>query len=263
LMSATYTALVRKRRGNNVNKATLSFSTSLFAFFLVSSALAQENASNPLSKGRNTDLRIQSTTGDGKDKTDYFIDGAFMARDDLKIKYELHYNDISSSETSAGGLEKAVLKGIFFPTEGRLNENWGYRLAVGLDWIVEFDNYDKGIGTGSDQLAPFAGVALGHANNGLTLIPLVQHYVSYDGPTDVSQTAMRLIGLQPFATDYWAKLDLKVPYDWNAKTWPSTAEFQVGYNLSDRVALYGEALVGIGSDRPYDNGIGVGLRLKY
>ena len=228
-----------------------------------SAALAQENASNPLSKGRNTDLRIQSTSGSGGDKTDYFIDGAFMARDNLKIKYELHYNSVSSDLGSAEGLERAVLKAIFFPTEGRLNETWGYRLALGLDWIIEGTSYDKGIGAGADQLGPFAGVALGNSETGLTLIPLLQHVVSYTGPTDVSQTAMRLIALQPFASDYWAKLDLKVPYDWNAETWPSTAELQLGYNVNDRMAVYGEVLVGLGGDRPYDHGGGIGLRFKY
>lgn len=186
-----------------------------------------------------------------------------MARDNLKIKYELHYNHISSGDDSADGLEKAVLKVIYFPKEGRLNETWGYRMAVGLDWIIEFDNFDQGIGTGADQLAPFVGVAFGNGASGLTLIPLVQHFASYSGPTDVSKTSMRLIAIKPFATDYWAKLDLKVPYDWNANTWPSTSEFQLGYNLNERSALYGELLAGLGSDRPYENGFGVGLRFRY
>jgi len=97
---------------------------------------AQENASNPLSKGRNTDLRIQSTTGKGGDKSDHYVDGAFMARDNLKIKYELHYNHISSGDGSADGLEKSVLKATYFPSEGRLSETWGYRIAVGLDHRV-------------------------------------------------------------------------------------------------------------------------------
>jgi len=226
-------------------------------------AFSQENASNPLSKGRNTDVGMQSTRGSSGDETDYFIEGAFMARDNLKIKYELHYNDISSTAGVANGFEKAILKAIYFPTEGRLNPTWGYRLALGIDWIVEFENFDRGIGTGSDQLAPFAGVALANANSKLTFIPLIQHFASYNGPTDVSQTAIRLIALQPFATDYWAMLDLKVPYDWNAKTWPLTAELQIGYNINHRVALYGEALFGLGGDRPYDNGVGLGLRFKY
>jgi hypothetical protein len=186
-----------------------------------------------------------------------------MARDNLKIKYVLHYNRISSDVTSADGLEKAILKAIYFPTEGQLNETWGYRLALGLDWIIEGDNYDDGIGVGADQLGPFAGFAFGNSETGLTLIPLIQHFASYSGPTDVSQTAMRLIALKPFAADYWAKLDLKIPYDWKSETWPSTAELQIGYNVNERVAVYGDALVGLGGDRPFDQGIGVGLRFKY
>ncbi|WP_425046268.1 hypothetical protein [Primorskyibacter sp. S87] len=223
----------------------------------------QENASNPLSKGRNTDLRIQSISGEGGDKTDYFLEGAFMALDNLKIKYELHYNDVSSVRNSGSGFEKAILKGIYFPSEGRLNETWAFRLAVGLDWIVEFDNFDNGIGVGADQLGPFAGVALSNSKTGLSLIPLIQHFASYSGQTDVSQTAARLIALQPFATDYWAKLDLKLPYDWNAGKWPATAELQIGYNINEGTALYGDLLVGIGSDRPFDTGFGLGLRFRY
>ena len=229
---------------------------------LATPALA-ENASNPLSKGRNTDLRIQQTDGDGGTKIDYFIDGAFMANDSLKIKYELHYNEVSSDGTSADGFEKTVLKAIYFPAEGRLGGGWGYRTAVGLDWIMEFDNFDQGIGVGADQIAPFAGVAFANAETGLSLIPLVQHFASYSGKTDVSQTATRLIALQPFATDYWAKLDLKVPYDWNSSKWPASAEVQIGYNVSEKMALYGDLLAGIGNDRTFDGGLGFGLRFRY
>lgn len=239
------------------------FCTCAALLMSASGSLAQENASNPLSKGRNTDLRFQSTEGDGGDKTDYFVEGAFMARPDLKIKYELHYNDVSTDAGSADGFEKVVLKAIYFPTEGAINDTWAFRTAVGLDWIVEFDNFDKGIGSGADQLGPFAGVALANRKTGLSLIPLVQHFESYSGGGDVSQTAARLIALQPFAEDYWAKLDLKVPYDWNAETWPASAEFQLGYNINKGMALYGDFLVGIGDDRPFDTGYGLGLRFRY
>ena len=49
-----------------------------------------ENASNPLAKVKNTDLRWQYfDTGDSH-INDVFVEGAFMANDKLKIKYELH-----------------------------------------------------------------------------------------------------------------------------------------------------------------------------
>lgn len=45
---------------------------------------------------------------------------------------------------------------------------------------------------------------------GTTLIPLVQHFVSYSGD-DVNQTAFRLIGLQRLPHRFWGKLDAKGP----------------------------------------------------
>ncbi len=50
-----------------------------------------ENASNPLAKVKNTDVRIQYFDNpDGSERWDYWIaDGAFMATNKLKIKYEL------------------------------------------------------------------------------------------------------------------------------------------------------------------------------
>ena len=42
---------------------------------------------------------------------------------------------------------------------GKLGE-WKYKLAVGGEVIVDFDNDDKGIGSDSDQIAPLLGLAL-------------------------------------------------------------------------------------------------------
>ena len=36
-----------------------------------------------------------------------------------------------------------------------------YRVALGLDWIVDLGEQNKGIELGSDQMAPFAGIAMG------------------------------------------------------------------------------------------------------
>ena len=55
-------------------------------------AESDENPSKPLSKGKNTDLRTQFfDLRGGSERRDYFVDGAFMAPDKLKIKSELHY----------------------------------------------------------------------------------------------------------------------------------------------------------------------------
>lgn len=154
-----------------------------------------------------------------------------------------------------------MLKGIWFPKEGV----WGgatARMAVGLEWIQDLGDEDKGIGSGSDLLAPFVGVALGF-KDGTTLIPLLQQYFSYSG-TDVSTTGMRLIALKPLSHKTWLKLDAVVPIEWeNDGAVPANAELQYGKNFSKKIALYVDGLIGIGTDRPYDWGFGTGLRVSY
>ena len=223
-----------------------------------------ENASNPLAKASNTDLRWQYLDlVDGRGRVnDFFVDGAFMLHPKLKIKYELHHWETDVTGSSENDWESMVLKGIYFPTEGVLSSGLKYRVAVGLDLIWDFGNQDKGIGTGADQIGPFVGLALG-LKSGTMLIPLVQQYWSYSGE-DINTTAFRLIALQPLPKQTWLKLDAKVPIDWeNDNAVPANAELQFGKNINELVALYVDGLVGIGSDRTFDWGVGTGLRFKY
>ncbi len=222
-----------------------------------------ENASKPLASVTNTDLRFQylDLTDDRGRVNDLFVDGAFMINPKLKIKYELHYWETNVTGTSRSGLETAVLKAIYFPKQGILDSGTKYKVAIGLDVIVDFGNHDKGIGLGADQLAPFVGVALSMPS-GLTLIPLTQQFLSVSGE-DVNITAARLIALQPLAKQRWLKADLIVPYDWETSTIPAQAELQYGVNVNQQVALYVDGLVGLGHDRIFDWGVGVGLRIKY
>jgi len=240
------------------------FLLALGLMFTTGVALAEENASNPLSAVNNVDIRGQYNSdfiGLG-DKHDVYVDGAQMLTPKLKLKYELHYNFTDVTGTNENDFEKLVIKPIYFPFQTKLNDDWGLRAAVGFDLIFEFNNEKKGIGVGADQFGPLVGVALAHSRSGLVLIPLLQHFTSISG-VDVNQTAARLIAIKPFGKGYWAKLDAKIPYDWEAKTWPISAEFQVGYNFGPSWAVYAEGLLGIGNDRPYDAGGGLGLRFKY
>ncbi len=223
---------------------------------------AGENASNPLAKVRNTDLRWRRfELRDSSERDDYFIDGSFMATDELKIKYELHYWETDVTGRNEQDWESLSLKVIYFPKEGAWGA-WKYRLAVGLEWILDFDNQDKGIGAGADIIAPFAGVAL-LPRPGTILVPLVQQFFSYEGD-DVNTTGPRLIAIQNLPQDWWLKADVKAPIDWeNDNAIPATAELQVGKHLNKRLSLYVDGLVGIGNDRPYDYGGGIGLRVKY
>ena len=103
---------------------------------------AQENASNPLAKVKNTDVRWQYfDLVDGGRINDYFIDGAFMASDKLKIKYELHYWETNVTGHSESDFESVLLKAIYFPKEG-VRGNVKYRIALGADWTVDVGDTD-------------------------------------------------------------------------------------------------------------------------
>ncbi len=221
-----------------------------------------ENASNPLAKVNNTDLRIQSINLGGPDRSDFFLDGAYMVTPRLKLKYELHYWDTDVTGYSESDWESLQLKPIYFPEKlvGTLG-TWKYKWAIGLEWIMGFGNEDKGIGSGSDQIAPFVGAALMKGKT--VVVPLVQHFMEYNGP-DVNQTAFRLISIQSLPNRFWGKLDAKLPVNWeNDNAIPATIEVQFGKMFTTAFGTYVDGLVGIGSDRPYDWGVGVGLRCKY
>ena len=225
----------------------------------VSGAYGEENASNPLAAINNTDLRAQSFDLGGPELKEYWVDGAYMATPKLKLKYELHYMDTDVTGESEGDWESIHIKPIYFPTEG----DWGdgqYRSAVGFEIIADAGNEDKGIGSGSDQIAPLAALSLSRGNT--VLIPLVQHFVEFNGP-DVNMTAFRLIGIQSLPKQYWGKLDAIVPIDWeNDKAIPATFEVQLGKMFSSSFGLYVDGLFGVGTDRPYDWGVGIGLRFN-
>jgi len=132
-----------------------------------------ENASNPLAAVNNTDFRIQYFDLDDSDRIDYWVDGSYMLNPKLKLKYELHYWDTDVTGVDENDFESFHLKTIYFPTEGKLG-SWNYKTAIGAEWIVGFGNEDIGIGSGSDQIAPLAGLAL--LKGGTVLVPLVQHF---------------------------------------------------------------------------------------
>ena len=235
------------------------------ACLLPTTGALAENASNPLAKVKNTDLRYQYFDLDDGRINDAFIDGAFMAHDTLKIKYELHYWETDLSGSSETGLESSTIKAIYFPYETKVEGRpyVGYRVALGLDWIVDLSDDDKeAIGSGSDVLGPFAGIAMAY-ESGLTFIPLIQYFTEYDGDP-VDQIALRVITLQPLPEKKWLKLDAKLPVDReNDNAIPATVEVQLGKTFREGLGAYVDLLAGVGSDRPYNWGLGAGVRFSY
>jgi hypothetical protein len=143
-----------------------------------------------------------------------------------------------------------------------LSERFGLRLAVGAEWALDFGNDDKGIGVGSDVIAPLFGTAVMDKDWRTVYIPLVQHFESYESGT-VSQTAFRLILLQPLPEGAWFKLDAKLPFDWENHEQPASSEFELGKMFWGNVGLYGKALAGIGGDRSFDWGTTAAVRISF
>ncbi len=220
-----------------------------------------ENASNPLAAVSNTDLRWKYFDLGHGDRLDYYIDGSTMLSPKLKLKYQLHYWDTDVTGRDENDWESASLKLIYFAKEGKLGGKRPYRLAVGLEWIKDLGDLHKGIGSGADQISPFVGIAIG-VRPGVMLIPLVQHFTSYRGE-DVSKTSARLIGILKLPNKAWAKLDLKVPYDWENETVPASFELQLGKTFSSSLGAYIDLQKGIGGDKPNDWATGIGIRFAY
>ena len=222
----------------------------------------EENPSNPLAAASNLDLRAKYLDlGDDFERYIYSLEGSTMLSPKIKLKYELHYWDTDVTGSSENDWESLVIKPIFFVSEGIKNDT-KYRLAVGFDWIHDFDNEDKGIGGGSSIIAPFVGLALGVSEQTI-IIPLVQHFMSYDG-NSVNETGLRLIGMQQLPQQMWLKLDAKVPIDWqHDEEVPASVELQWGKMFNARFGAYVDGLAGVGGDRPYDYGLGIGLRTMF
>jgi len=225
-------------------------------------AYGAENASNPLASVNNTDVRLQYYDLGSSDRIDFWAaDGAYMLTPKLKLKYEVHYWSTDVTGSRENELETVHLKPIYFPKQGMIG-SWKYKLAVGAELIMDFGHDDKGIGSGSDQIAPLVGLAL-VPREGTVLIPLVQHFQDFNGK-DLSTTALRLIGLEALPNNNWFKLDAIFRVDWeNNNDTPTTVEFQFGKNFSPSFAAYAEGLLGVGGDRSYDWGVGVGIRFNY
>ena len=234
----------------------------LIVFIGVNNSYGEENASNPLAAVNNVDLRIRAyELTNGQDRTQYSIEGGHMFAPKYKMIYQLHYYDTDVTGQDEDDFESLHLIGLYFPKQGMLG-TWKYKMAVGAEWIEDFGNEDKGIGSGSDQIAPLVGVAL-MPGGGTVLIPFVQHFMEYDGP-DVNMTAFRVIAIKPLPNKFWAKLDAKVPVDWeHDNAVPASAEVQIGKTFTPGFGAYVDGLFGIGGDKSYDWGVGVGIRFNY
>ena len=219
-------------------------------------------ASNPLSSASNIDLRLDYFDLGRKDRYEFNVRGGTMIHPRVKLAFEVHYWSTNITGRTEDDWERLVIRPIWFIKDVKLNDEWKMRLALGVEFGFDADSADQGIGSGSDQIAPLFGIAFNNSESNLTLIPLVQQFLSYDGPS-VNITAFRLIALKPLPNAMWLRLDTKIPFDWENDTVPASFEVELGKMFEGGWGLYGTGFFGIGGDRLYDWGVGTGLRFTF
>lgn len=62
---------------------------------------------------------------------------------------------------------------------------------------------------------------------------------------------------------FMATDNLKIKYEENDNAMPATAEIQFGKMHSRQFGYYADLKAGLGSDRPFDWGVGIGARFVY
>jgi len=134
--------------------------------------------SNPLSSVNKIDLTWNYTDSDSGETNDFAVEGSFMISPKVKLLYEVHYLETNITGTSENDWSSVNIKPVYFIKDAKINEDWAMRMAAGVELIIDFDNSAKGIGTGSDQIAPLFGFAFSRPASGTVLIPLIQHFTS-------------------------------------------------------------------------------------
>jgi hypothetical protein len=140
---------------------------------------------------------------------------------------------------------------------------------MGVEWLKDLGDLKDGTGSGSDQIAPLAGI--GWIPTDLDfIITLVQYFHSYDthdGGPKVRKTGPRLIYIRKipqiggwFKADYKGEIDHEDDEDYS-----SVMELQVGKMFTPRIGGYVEGFIGddVLSTDAYNKGVGIGLRFMY
>jgi hypothetical protein len=231
-------------------------------------AASGADASNPTAAVNYQDLRYRYFDIDpDAEKMSFDTEGAYMFHPRFKVTNELRlvYTDQKGSWST--DFEVLKLQGIFL-TDG---QPFGIKAkyALGLKWLKDLGDFEDGTGSGSDQIAPLAGIGWMPTESD-SIVTLVQYFYSYDtsdGGSKVRKTGPRLIYIRTlpaivgwFKADYKGEIDHEDNEDYN-----STLELQLGTTFTERIGAYVEGFLGdsVLSTDQYDYGMGFGVRFMY
>lgn len=228
------------------------------------------DASNPTASVNYNDIRYQAfdLTGAaaGRDRERTALEGAYVPTEGHKFTYELNYWNTDSTGQDESDFESLQAKYINLKP-GTLSGGTRYKRALGVEVIADMGDVNKGIGSGTDQIAPLfgAGWLLDDRN---FVVTLVQYFHSIDEDINaqkVRTTGPRLIWIKKFPEIRgWFKLDNKFSIDHENDDHSSNIlELQIGKMFSPKFGAYFDYLANTGGVKQYDDGIGVGLRFMY
>ncbi len=141
-------------------------------------AAAGADASNPTAAVNFQDLRYRyfDLKGDAG-KHSFETEGAYMFHPRFKFTNELRGVRTDRSGDWETDFEILKLKGIFLTDIMPFGIK--AKLALGVEWLKDLGDFKDGTGSGSDQIAPLAGI--GWIPTDLDfIITLVQYFHSYD-----------------------------------------------------------------------------------
>jgi hypothetical protein len=226
-------------------------------------------ASDPTAAVNYQDLRYRYfDLQQNSERHSFETEGAFMIRPQLKITNELRYVSDDRSGKSEQDFNQLKIKGIHLSNIKPFGVN--AKLALGVEWLKDLGDFEKGTGTGADKIAPLVGIGW-VPNDKNFIVTLVQYFYSYDTDNafdqDVRETAPRLIWIRSLpGIGGWFKADLKMSIDHeDDENFDQTLELQLGKSIGGAWSVYGEVLVGddVLDSNAYNIGAGVGVRYLY
>ena len=226
------------------------------------------DASNPTAVVNYQDLRYRYFDIDpGAEKMSFDTEGAYMLHPRFKVTNELRLVYTDKTDSWSTDFEVLKLKGIFL-TDG---QPFGIKAkyALGLEWLKDLGDFEDGTGSGSDQIAPLAGIGWMPTESDF-IITLVQYFYSYDthdGGPKVRKTGPRLIYIRKLpAIVGWFKADYKMEIDHeDNEDYSSVLELQLGTMFTPRLGAYVEGFLGdsVFSSDAYNYSMGLGIRFMY
>ncbi len=174
----------------------------------------------------------------GNHKNSFEAEGSYVFNPRFKISHKLVGVETDVTGESEADFSELSLKPIFLTPMKPFGIK--AKLALGVEWLKDLGESSEGTGSGSDQIAPLAGVGWLLTEEDF-VITLVQYFHSYDednGVDDVRRTGPRLIYIRKLpAIKGWARVDFKGLIDHeDDNDFTQTLDLQLGTMITRRLA---------------------------